>query len=434
MDHFQRNAQGVLAAEEVSLKDIAKEYGTPTFVYAKATIERHVRVLREGVKDVPHSLCYAIKANSNLAILETLAGLGCDFDAVSIGEFVQALKAGAKPEQVILSGVGKRDDEMRSALKWGARYICVESIEELKALEQIACHEKVCAPVAVRVNPDVDAKTHPYIATGLKQNKFGVAWNQVHELYRWGQERSALSLIGVTCHIGSQLTTMDPFIDAAKRIGVLAGELLERGVPLRDVGMGGGLGIPYTYENPPTPKEYGQALSDILKPLGLNLVLEPGRVIVGNAGILLAKVVRIKEGSERVFVILDAGMNDLIRPALYQATHRLEKVEVSAANHAVVDVVGPICESADTFLEQESLGSMECGDLVALRSSGAYASVMASHYNGRPHVAEVLVDGKRAQLIKKRESIADLWRGEFHLQGDAADSTYPLETGSIDDE
>ena len=249
MDHFQRNAEGVLSAEDVSLKDIAESYGTPTFVYAKATLERHVRVLREGVADIPHSLCYAIKANSNLAILETLGELGCDFDAVSIGEFVQALKAGAKPKQIILSGVGKRDDEIRSALKWGTRYVCVESFEELKAVEEIAANEGVQAPVAVRVNPDVDAKTHPYIATGLKQNKFGVAWNQVHELYRWGMTRSSLSLIGVTCHIGSQLTRIEPFVDAAERIGVLARELLESGVQLRYVGMGGGLGIPYTYEN-----------------------------------------------------------------------------------------------------------------------------------------------------------------------------------------
>ena len=430
MDHFQRNAEGVLAAEDVSLKDIAEKYGTPTFVYARATLERHVRVLREGVADIPHSLCYAIKANSNLAILETLAELGCDFDAVSIGEFVHALKAGAKPEQIILSGVGKRDDEIRSALKWGTRYICVESFEELKAVEEIATNEGLQAPVAVRVNPDVDAKTHPYIATGLKQNKFGVAWNQVHELYRWGMTRSSLSLIGVTCHIGSQLTRIEPFVDAAERIGVLAKELLESGVQLRYVGMGGGLGIPYTYENPPTPSEYGKALRDVLKPLNLNLVLEPGRVIVGNAGILLTQVVRIKEGTERTFVILDAGMNDLLRPALYQATHRLEKVDPPQGHKSVVDVVGPICESADTFLQQESLGDMACGDLVALRSSGAYASVMASHYNGRPRVAEVLVDGKQAQLIKERESIADLWRGEFHLQGGAADSTYPAETGS----
>lgn len=420
MDHFQRH-QGKLHCEGVSLDELASALGTPLYVYSSATIARHVRVLKEGLGDLPHHICFAVKSNSNLAVLGLLHHLECGFDAVSGGELAKVRHIGAPMDQTIQSGVGKRDDEILEALKAGVMYICVECPAELEQVARIAAAHQLRAPVALRVNPDVDPKTHPYISTGLKTNKFGVPFEQALDLYREALSKSSLEMVGVTCHIGSQITELSPFVDAARRMRELAGGLLDLGAPLRYLGMGGGLGIPYqplapSITPPPSPKEYGEALDKILGPLNLTLVLEPGRVLVGNAGVLLTRVVRTKRGSERAFAIVDAGMNDLLRPALYQAHHDIETVLPPTAGREKVDVVGPVCESADTFATQRELPTLEAGTLLAIRSAGAYGMAMASSYNGRPLPAEVLCDGASHQLIRKRDDLCDLWRGEFPLQ------------------
>ena len=426
MDHFVRQG-AVLHAEDVALTDIAQRFGTPTYVYSQATLARHVDVLRRGIGSLPHLLCYAVKACSNIAILETLHGLGCGFDAVSVGELWRVRRAGGDMRRTIVSGVGKTDDEIAAALKAQVLYVCVESSEELDAVAHIAAQTGVRAPVSVRVNPDVDAKTHPYISTGLKQNKFGVPIGTAMALYERGRRHASLEMVGVTCHIGSQITTLAPFIDAATRLAALAAQLKAANLPLRHVGMGGGLGVPYHDETPPDPATYGQALGNILAPLGLEVILEPGRVIVGNAAVLLSRVVRVKQGAERTFVLLDAGMNDLLRPALYDAFHDIEPVVADAdAPLLPVDVVGPVCESADTFAKQRPLQPLQPGDLVALRTAGAYGMVMASTYNGRPRPAEVLCQGASAQLIRQRDSIVDLWRGERRCDGSPVDDS-PLD-------
>lgn len=424
MDHFQRR-EGWLCAEDVRLDTVASTFGTPTYVYSRATLARHVQVLQAGLADLDHLICYAIKANGNLAILELLSSLGCGLDAVSGGELCRALKAGAAPNRVILSGVGKTDAEISAALRAGVLYVCVESAQELQAVARLAREMGVKASVAVRVNPDVNAHTHPYISTGLKENKFGVPIGEAPALYAQGNADPSLQMVGVTCHIGSQITQLSPFTDAAERMARLCAALREQGAPLQHVGMGGGLGVPYHGEQPPDPATYGAALARVLGPLKLKLVLEPGRVLVGNAGVLLTRVVRTKRGADRDFVIVDAGMNDLLRPALYEAYHGVEPVAPNNQASRVVDVVGPVCESADTFAKQRALPAVEAGDLLAIRTAGAYGMAMASNYNARPRPAEVLcVDGE-ARLIRAREEVSDLWRGERHLDGRVADSTIP---------
>ena len=415
MDHFQRQGP-TLHCENVNLHQVAERFGTPTYVYSKATISRHVRVLQEALVDLPHHLCFAVKANANLAILELLQNLGCGFDTVSVGELKRVQHIGAKPKQVIFSGVGKRDDEIASALRAGVLYICVESEEELAAVAGIAASMGVRAPVSVRVNPDVDAKTHPYIATGLNKNKFGIPMERAEAIYAEAILNPNLHMVGVTCHIGSQVTQLDPFQDTAHRMLKLAQALLKAGAPLEYLGMGGGLGIAYAGETPPPPQAYGKALAAILGPLNLTVVFEPGRVIVGNAGVLLTQVTRRKSGATRNFVLVDAGMNDLIRPALYQAHHAIEAVDTHDTAVELCDIVGPVCESADTFAEQQPFPIWEPGSLLAIRSAGAYGFVMTSHYNGRPRPAEVLCDGDQAYLVRKRETIDELWRGETRLR------------------
>ncbi len=414
MDHFQRQGP-TLHCEDVNLHDVAQRFGTPTYVYSKATITRHIKVLQEALTDLPHHICYAVKANGNLSILEVIQELGCGFDAVSVGELKRVEHIGADPKQVIFSGVGKRDDEIRSALEAGVLYICVESEEELEAVSKIAESMQIAAPVSVRVNPDVDPKTHPYIATGLNKNKFGIPMDRAEDIYREAVKNPNLKMVGVTCHIGSQVTQLDPFLDAAHRMLELTKKLLEVGAPIEYLGMGGGLGIPYAGETPPPPKVYGEALAKVLGPLKMTIVFEPGRVIIGNAGILLTEVVRRKEGATRTFTIVDAGMNDLIRPALYQAHHGIEGVDESDGETAPCDVVGPVCESADTFAEQTEFPIWKPGSLLAIRSAGAYGFVMACQYNGRPRPAEVLCDGDKAYLVRKRESLEELWSGEMRL-------------------
>lgn len=425
MDHFVEK-NGALWAEDVALSSIADTYGTPTYVYSKATIERHVRVLREAMGTLDHLIAYAVKANGNLALLELLVKNGCGLDAVSVGELARAMKVGADPARVIVSGVGKRDDEIEAALRAGVLYISVESMGELTAVANIAKRLGVRARVSVRVNPEVDAATHPYISTGLRENKFGVPYATARTLYTRGVALPELEMVGVTCHIGSQITTIGPFIDASQKVAELARELIATGVPLRYIGIGGGLGIPYGDETPPSPAEYGAALARQLGPLKLTVVLEPGRVIIGNAGILVSRVVRIKEGADREFVIVDAGMNDLIRPALYKAHHRIEPVDKRETRTSAVTVVGPVCESADTFARDVALPRLQVGDLVAFRSAGAYAFVMGSNYNARPRVCEVMVDGAKAHVVRARETIPDLWRGEASLSGRPFDDVNPL--------
>jgi len=420
MDHFTRH-QGKLRCEDVDLEELATLHGTPLYVYSTATITRHVRVLREGLRDLPHHICFAVKSNSNIAILGLMKNLDCGFDAVSGGELAKVRHIGARMDHTILSGVGKRDDEILDALRAQVMYICIESREELESVSTIAKREGVQAKVAIRVNPDVDPKTHPYISTGLKTNKFGVPFEQSVELYRDALTHPSLEMVGVTCHIGSQITTLSPFIDAADRMKELARELMSMGAPLRYLGMGGGLGIPYqplepSIAPPPSPKEYGEALRERLGPLNLTLVLEPGRVLIGNAGILMTKVVRLKRGAERSFAVVDAGMNELIRPALYQAHHDIETILPPTEAKHTVDVVGPVCESSDTFATQRKLPPLKEGTLLAIRSAGAYGMAMASSYNGRPLPAEILCNGSNQQVIRKRDDLCDLWRGEFPLQ------------------
>ena len=426
MDLFARH-RGVLHAEGVALTDVAARFGTPTYVYSRATLERHVQVLQQGVASLGDPLlCYAVKANGNLAILQLLQSLGCGFDAVSVGELYRVLKAGGDMRRTIVSGVGKTDAEIEAALRAKVVYICAESQEELQAIAKVAAHLGVRAPVCVRVNPDVDAHTHPYISTGMKENKFGVPMEQAPALYAWGQGVPSLHMAGVTCHIGSQITSLAPFVDAAERLAALAKQLMNSGVALEHVGVGGGLGVPYHNETPPDPAAYGGALAKVLGPLNLRAVFEPGRVIVGNAGILLSRVVRCKRGADRDFVLLDAGMNDLMRPALYNAYHGIEVVHDAQGAPCPVDVVGPVCESADTFARQRALPPLRAGDLVALRTAGAYGSAMTSNYNGRCRPAEVMCHGEKAQLIRARESHADLWRGEYALNdGPAFDAALP---------
>ncbi len=419
MDHFIRK-DGELFCEGVRLADVAARFGTPTYVYSRATLTRHVDVLRQGFAELPHHICYAVKANGNLALLEVLAELGCDFDAVSAGELLRVLTLGVPAARCLMSGVGKRDDEIALALAAGVRYISVESEAELDAVARLAQAKGARAPVSLRVNPDVDARTHPYIATGLKENKFGIPFGEAEALYLRGARTPSLEMVGITCHIGSQITDIEPFGDAARRMRALGERLIAAGAPLRYLGMGGGLGIPYAGERPPPPERYGQLLAEILKPLGTEIVLEPGRVIVGNAGVLLSQVVRKKRGPERDFVIIDAGMNDLLRPALYKAHHAMELVAAPRGREAAVDVVGPVCESSDVFGKAQPLPPVEAGDLMVLRGAGAYGFAMSSTYNARRRPAEVLCDGDRAILVRAREGYEDLWRGERRLDGQAA--------------
>jgi diaminopimelate decarboxylase len=424
VDYFSYKGQR-LYAEDVSCEEIADSFSTPTYVYSAQTLRRHVRVLKEGLGQIEHHICYAVKACANLAIIQLLAKEGVGFDAVSVGELARVLKAGVSPDRVILSGVGKRDDEIEAAIRADVMYVCIESQSELESVAKIAELLKQRVRVAIRVNPDVNARTHPYIATGLKKNKFGVPLDQALSLYRRFSSHPLIDCVGVTCHIGSQIVEKEPFEDAARHMKDLAKQLLKLGVPLRYIGLGGGLGVPYRDESPPTPDEYGDSLARIIGDLGLVLVVEPGRVIVGNSGILLTRVVRRKKGDERSFLIVDAGMNDLLRPALYQASHDLIPVWRRAGDSEPVDVVGPVCESADTFAQECALPPVEEGDLLAIRTAGAYGFVMSSNYNGRPRCAEILVDEAQVKCIRQREGLADLWRLERSLDGAVFDESEP---------
>jgi diaminopimelate decarboxylase len=416
VDHFGYR-QDQLFAEDVSLSLIAEEVGTPCYVYSRATLERHYRAFDSAFGDFPHSICYAVKANGNLAVLQVLERLGCGFDIVSGGELDRVLAAGGRAEQVVFSGVGKSTAEIRDALSRGVRILSVESEAELERISEVSQRLGKEAAVALRINPDVDPGTHPYIATGLRENKFGVPFVDAVRLYQKAHALKGIRPTGIACHIGSQLTQVTPFCDALEKVLDLVAELKTHGIELDHLDLGGGLGIRYADENPPSPGDYIEALLATLRRRGcqMHVTLEPGRSIVGNAGVLLTQVEYTKAGPDQDFAIVDAAMNDLLRPSLYQAWH--EVVEVNRAGGRPThryDVVGPVCESGD-WLARDRMLSIASGDFLAIRSSGAYGFVMSSNYNARPRPAEVMVDGESFHIVRERESTASLFAGEHLL-------------------
>lgn len=406
---------GELSAEGTSLVEIAAEYGTPCYVYSRNAIESSWKQFDDALASQKHLVCYAVKANSNLAVLNILARLGSGFDIVSVGELHRVIKAGADPSRVVFSGVGKRADEMEFALEKNIKCFNVESANELIRLNEVAASMNTIAPVSLRVNPDVDANTHPYISTGLKENKFGIAFESAKAVYQQAAAMANINVVGIDCHIGSQITELSPFQDALEKILELIDELKEIGIELEHIDIGGGLGISYQGETPPTPAEYVQILTEILQGRDLELIMEPGRRIVGNAGVLITQVEYLNATPYHNFAVVDAAMNDLIRPALYNGWHEIKRVvEASNAEELVYDVVGPVCETGD-FLGKERALRLEQGDLLAVFSAGAYGFTMASNYNSRPRVAEVMVDGDEVYEIRKRESIEGLFNGESLL-------------------
>jgi diaminopimelate decarboxylase len=412
MNHFQRKG-GELRAEEIPLAALARAYGTPLYVYSAATLRRHWRVLDRSLAGLRHLVCYAAKANGNLAVLDLFARLGAGFDIVSGGELYRVLKAGGDPRKVVYSGVGKTDEEIAFALSQRVRCLNVESGPELARVSVVARRLGVRAPVALRVNPDVDPRTHPYIATGLRRSKFGVSVEEARHLYRLAARDEALDVRGIACHIGSQITSVTPFVDAIARVRVLSRELAADGLRLRHVDVGGGLGIQYRDEEPPHPDAYGRAVKRALRGFPGEVILEPGRVLVGNAGVLVTRVLYVKRSASKVFAVVDAAMNDLVRPSLYGAHHDIEPVgDPSGRPRATVDVVGPVCESSDFLAQGREMTLPERGDLLCVRSAGAYGFSMSSNYNARPRAAEVLVRGDTAHLVRRRESWPDLVRGE----------------------
>lgn len=411
MDHFNYQG-GVLCAEDVPLTRIAAEVGTPVYVYSSATLKRHFLLFREALAWTDHLICYAVKANSNIAVLKLLGDLGAGMDIVSGGEYARAIAAGVPGERIVFSGVGKTRDEMAQAIRGGIRQFNVESEPELEALSSVAVELGAEVPIAVRVNPDVDAKTHAKIATGKSENKFGIPIAWAPQVYARAAALPGLRVIGVDMHIGSQLIDLDPFRQAYRKMAGLTRQLRAEGHGIVRLDMGGGLGIPYRRDNsaPPLPIEYGQVIRDEVGDLGCEIEIEPGRNIVGNAGVLLASVIYHKRGEGRDFLIVDAAMNDLIRPAMYDAHHDIVPVTEAAAGAEVapVDVVGPVCETGDTFARGVEMTALGAGDLVAFRSAGAYGAVMASEYNSRPLVPEVLVAGDRYAVIRPRPSIEEM--------------------------
>jgi diaminopimelate decarboxylase len=414
MDYFSYK-DGRLWAEDVDINANVKQWGTPCYVYSRATIERHWKAFDSALADQPHLVCYAVKANSNLAVLNVLAKLGSGFDIVSMGELERVLRAGGSAEKIVFSGVGKTAAEMARAMDEGIRCFNVESQAELKLLEQVAADKGVQAPVSLRVNPDVDAKTHPYISTGLKDNKFGIAIDDVLDVYQSIADSKHLRIVGVDCHIGSQLTEVAPFVDALDRVLSLVDRLEEKGIKLHHIDLGGGLGICYQDEKPPLPEEQMAAVLQRLSGRDFEILIEPGRAIVGNAGILLTEVLYLKHNEDKNFAVVDAAMNDLMRPALYDAWQRIDRViEASPAAQKTYDVVGPICETGD-FLGKSRELAIEQGDCLVIRSAGAYGFTMSSNYNSRPRVAEIMVDGGKAQVIRQRETIESLFANETVL-------------------
>lgn len=409
MDFFQyKNEQ--LYVEDLPVKQLAEEFGTPLYIYSRATLERHWHAFDSALGNHPHLICYAVKANSNIGILNVMAKLGSGFDIVSQGELERVLAAGGDASKVVFSGVAKSRAEIMRALEVGIRCFNVESVAELHHINQIAGEMGKIAPISLRVNPDVDAHTHPYISTGLKENKFGVSVDEARAVYKLVATLPHVKITGMDCHIGSQLTELQPFLDATDRLIRLIEQLKEDGITLKHLDLGGGLGVTYTDETPPHPSDYAAALLNKLKDYkDLEIILEPGRAIAANAGILVAKVQYLKSNESRNFAITDTGMNDMIRPALYEAYMNIIEIDRTLGRKkAIYDVVGPVCETSDFLGKQRELAIAE-GDYIAQRSAGAYGASMSSNYNSRPRTAEVLVDGNKAHLIRRRESLSELW-------------------------
>jgi diaminopimelate decarboxylase len=414
MDYFNyENHQ--LYAEQVLVEDIANQYGTPCYIYSAATLRRHFNAFADGLANVNHLVCYAVKANSNIAILQLLARMGAGFDIVSQGELERALAAGADPQKIVFSGVGKKRQEIQRALEVGILSINVESLPELYRIIDIAEALGKPAPISIRINPDVDAHTHPYISTGLKENKFGVDIKTAIEMYQLATASPALEVHGIDCHIGSQLTSLEPFLEALKHVINTIKHLKDLGIPIKHLNLGGGIGVPYTDEIPPHPTEYGAAVAEQIKDLDITLIVEPGRAIAANAGILVTTVEYIKKHHDKNFVIVDTAMNDLLRPAMYQAYHQIIPVNCVAERKPItVDVVGPICETGDFIGKQREL-AVEAGELLAIRSAGAYSFSMSSNYNSRGRAPEILVDGANSYCIRDRESLTSLYQCEHLL-------------------
>src|SRR5258708_7947094 len=401
-----------LFAEEVAIADLAARFGTPLYIYSARTLRRHFRVMEEAFAGTDHLICYAMKALSNLSVLKLFAAMGSGFDIVSVGELMRCLRAGADPRKIVFSGVGKTDEELKAAIEAGILMINVESRPELHRVAHVAGRVRRRAPVSLRVNPDLDPGTHPHISTGHRDSKFGVPLAQVHEYYAEARALPDLDLVGLSTHIGSQITDTSPFTEAANKVAVIVKALRESGVALQYLDLGGGLGIPYQ-EEPPPPSEYAAALLGPLRGLGLKLIIEPGRVLVGNAGALVTRVLYLKETDVKRFVVIDGAMNDLIRPVLYEAYHEIRAVDRRKPGKSVtVDVVGPVCESGDFFAREREMPEPRPGDLLAVMSAGAYGFVMASNYNSRPPAPEILVDGADAHVIRDRDSFEDQIRGE----------------------
>ncbi len=414
MHHFDYRSDE-LYCEDVPLRKIAEQVGTPTYVYSYATLERHFKVFDQAFEKRPHVICFSMKANSNLAVLRAMVSWGAGVDIVSGGELYRALKVGADPKKIVFSGVGKREDEIEAAIRAGILAFNVESHGELEAIERVAARMGRRAPVSLRVNPDVDAETHPYISTGLKKNKFGIPVTVAREEYRFAQKLPHIEVVGIDCHIGSQLTKVTPFRDAIGRVAALCRDLASDGIQIRYLDIGGGLGIAYNAEDPPPPADYARAVQEALTEfagMDVTLVCEPGRVIVGNAGVLLTRVLYLKHGEIKNFVIVDAAFNDLIRPAFYDSYHGIRPVHRGETETLVADVVGPICETGDFLARDRELKKVHPGDLLAVMSAGAYGFAMASNYNSRPRAAEVMVRGGEFAVVRKRETLEDLVRGE----------------------
>ncbi|MDQ5939459.1 MAG: diaminopimelate decarboxylase [Pseudomonadota bacterium] len=411
MDHFTYR-ENQLFVENVAIDTIVKKHGSPCYIYSRATLERHWNAFNDAFGSHSHLICYAVKANSNLGVLNVLARLGSGFDIVSIGELERVLQAGGDAKKIVFSGVGKREDEIRAALKMGIRCFNIEVLGELERINQVAGELGVKAPVSFRVNPDVDAQTHPYISTGLKENKFGIAIEDALDAYQAAAALPHIEIVGVDCHIGSQLTQTRPFLDALDKVLLLIDKLREHGITLKHLDLGGGLGICYRDEQPPEPADYIAAVLARLGESSLEIMLEPGRAIVGNAGILVTRVEYLKPTEHKNFAIVDAAMNDLVRPALYGAWQEIIPVKNdSTAPELLWDIVGPVCETGD-FLGKERTLKLSQNDLLAVRSSGAYGFTMSSNYNSRPRVVEVMVDDDQIHVVRERETLAQLWQGE----------------------
>ena len=411
MHHFHY-IKGELHCENVPVSRIAEVVGTPFYLYSHATLSHHFRTFDAAFEGFPHIICFAVKANANLAILRLFAQLGAGADIVSGGELYRALKAGVDPKKIVYSGVGKNFAEIRQALKAGILMFNIESSQELGEISRLAGRLKLRAPVALRINPDIDPQTHPYISTGLKKNKFGINLDRALLDYEQAQKLPQVEVVGVACHIGSQITELSPFLEAVQRLRELVEELNRRGIHIRYLDLGGGLGITYDQETPPHPREYGQALIKELEGMGVTLILEPGRVIVGNAGILVTRVFYTKDSDAKHFIIVDAGMNDLARPSLYGSYHALWPVAQAPRREVTASLVGPICESGDFLAKDRPMPDFQPGELVAVMSAGAYGFSMSSNYNARTRVAEILVKDKEFYVIRKRETYAQLIRGE----------------------